>query len=380
MSLRLYEYEVKNIFKEAGIPVPEGDVVSTPERAAQVAERLGGTVAIKAQALTGGRGKNGAIAFADSPAQAEAVATRLLRMEVNDWPVHEVLVEKRLEIEREFYVAATFDTFGNVPVLIASSQGGIEIEQVAAQSPEQFQIEPVDIFRGPGQYQARNLFSGFGFSGKQLLRTSNIALKLYDVFSRHYARLVEINPLALTTEGQLVAVDAKLDIDVNATQFMDNFAKTRERYRSYQEYEAAQHGLTYIKLDGDIGVACTGAGLTLATLDIIRACGGSPANFLEFGGATYGNAYYALRIILSDPDVKVMLINTFGLVARADVIAEGLVDAIRALKPEVPIVAAVRGTGEDKARELLWESVGVKSLSTTQEVVEAAIEIAEGKV
>lgn len=376
MSLRLYEHEVKDLLRSAGIAVPEGEVVSDPEQAARVAERLGGSVVIKAQALSGGRGKAGAIAFADTPGQAGAEATRLLRMEVNGWPVHAVLVEQHVDIEEEFYVAVTLGANGNSPVLIASPQGGVEVEQIAVRSPEQFSIEAVDIFRGPGQYQARNLLARFDLRGKQLLRAADVVLNLYDIFSRHYARLVEINPLALTKEGQLIAVDAKLDIDTNATQFVESFSKTRERYQNDQEYEASQHGLTYVKLDGNIGVACTGAGLTLATLDIITERGGAPANFLEFGGATYGNARYALQVVLSDPDVEVVLINTFGLVARADVIAEGLVEAIKALDPVVPIVAAVRGTGEERARELLWEGAGIKSMASTQEVVEAAVEIA----
>ncbi|MGD8758744.1 MAG: acetate--CoA ligase family protein [Anaerolineales bacterium] len=375
MSLNLFEFEVKRIFQEVGIPIPQGTVVSDPLEAGRVAAEMQGPVVIKPQVLAGGRGKAGRIGTANSPAEAEAIAKGMLGDTYNAWTIDKLLVEQKLDVARELYLSAIVDAQTGGLQLLAGGEGGQDVEQASA-GKEAVQVEQVDVFRGPGQYQLRNLFGAIALPSGQLKQAQSIASKLYTILRRHGAQLVEINPLVITADGEVVAVDGKMRLDPNQMRLHPTITLTRDRFQDELEFEAAEAGLSYVKLDGDIGVLCTGAGLTLATLDMIMREGGKPANFLEFGGATYENASQALSIVLKNPAVRVVLINTFGLVARADVIADGLIKAIAQLKPEVPIFAAIRGTGEKKAAALM-QSAGIEPLGNLEEVVQKAVAAAQ---
>jgi succinyl-CoA synthetase beta subunit len=371
----MFEFEVKRIFQENGIPIPQGTVVSDPLEAGRVAAEMQGPVVIKPQVLAGGRGKAGRIGTANSPAEAEAIAKGMLGDTYNAWTIDKLLVEQKLDVARELYLSAIVDAQTGGLQLLAGGEGGQDVEQASA-GKEAVQVEQVDVFRGPGQYQLRNLFGAIALPSGQLKQAQSIASKLYTILCRHGAQLVEINPLVITADGEVVAVDGKMRLDPNQMRLHPTITLTRDRFQDELEFEAAEAGLSYVKLDGDIGVLCTGAGLTLATLDMIMREGGKPANFLEFGGATYENASQALSIVLKNPAVRVVLINTFGLVARADVIADGLIKAIAQLKPEVPIFAAIRGTGEKKAAALM-QSAGIEPLGNLEEVVQKAVAAAQ---
>jgi succinyl-CoA synthetase beta subunit len=375
MSLNMFEFEVKRIFQENGIPIPQGTVVSDPLEAGRVAAEMQGPVVIKPQVLAGGRGKAGRIGTANSPAEAEAIAKGMLGDTYNAWTIDKLLVEQKLDVARELYLSAIVDAQTGGLQLLAGGEGGQDVEQASA-GKEAVQVEQVDVFRGPGQYQLRNLFGAIALPSGQLKQAQSIASKLYTILRRHGAQLVEINPLVITADGEVVAVDGKMRLDPNQMRLHPTITLTRDRFQDELEFEAAEAGLSYVKLDGDIGVLCTGAGLTLATLDMIMREGGKPANFLEFGGATYENASQALSIVLKNPAVRVVLINTFGLVARADVIADGLIKAIAQLKPEVPIFAAIRGTGEKKAAALM-QSAGIEPLGNLEQVVQKAVAAAQ---
>lgn len=375
MSLNLFEFEVKRIFQEVGIPIPQGTVVSDPLEAGRVAAEMQGPVVIKPQVLAGGRGKAGRIGTANSPAEAEAIAKGMLGDTYNAWTIDKLLVEQKLDVARELYLSAIVDAQTGGLQLLAGGEGGQDVEQASA-GKEAVQVEQVDVFRGPGQYQLRNLFGAIALPSGQLKQAQSIASKLYTILRRHGAQLVEINPLVITADGEVVGVDGKMRLDPNQMRLHPTITLTRDRFQDELEFEAAEAGLSYVKLDGDIGVLCTGAGLTLATLDMIMREGGKPANFLEFGGATYENASQALSIVLKNPAVRVVLINTFGLVARADVIADGLIKAIAQLKPEVPIFAAIRGTGEKKAAALM-QSAGIEPLGNLEQVVQKAVAAAQ---
>jgi succinyl-CoA synthetase beta subunit len=371
--VKLYEYEGKELFARNGIPVPKGFVASSPEEAEEAARKVGKPVVIKAQVLRGGRGKTGGVRFAGSPAEARAAAEAILGMSET---VKSVLVEEKLDISQELYLSVVTDPAEASPLIMASASGGMDIEEVAKQTPERIVTEVVPIFRGLMPFQARRICFNLGIRGVLVNVVADIILKLYRVFRSYDAELVEINPLAVTGSGDVVAADAKVIIDDNALFRQRDFIMGRDRFEDEREYEAARYGLRYVKLDGNVGVLCTGAGLTMTVLDLIKYYGGKPANFLEFGGATYKNSYHALRLVLSDPDVRVVLINTFGLVARADVISEGLVQALDELKPDLPIVASIRGTGEEEARRILQERTNVRLCANVEEAVREAVRIA----
>lgn len=373
--MKLYEYEGKQLFAKEGIPTPQGFVAITPEEAEKFADAIGKPVVIKSQILQGGRGKAGGIKFADTPAEAKELSKELLGMQLKDYTVKKVLIEEKINILKEFYLSVTIDAEKASPLIMASSEGGVDIEQVAKDSPEKIIMETVDIFKGLLPYQARRICYQMGFTGKQAFAAADILLKIYQLFRKYDAELVEINPLVLTSEGNIIAADSKINIYDNALYRQPDFEKTKDHYDSEKEYEAAQSGLGYIKLDGNIGLCCAGAGLTMMTLDLVHHYGGKAANFLEFGGAQYRNAYNALNAVLQDPDVKVVLVNVFGLIARADVIAQGLADAIKALKPKVPIVVSLRGTGEEEAHKILKEEIGLTAFWSAEEAVKEAIRL-----
>ncbi|PRR72500.1 ADP-forming succinate--CoA ligase subunit beta [Neomoorella humiferrea] len=376
--MKLYEYEGKELFKKMGIPVPRGMMITSAEAAAEAAAQLGSEVVIKSQILQGGRGKAGGIKFAATPEAAREAAAAILGSQLKAETVSKLLVEEKLAIARELYLAITIDPVKASPLIMASAAGGMDIEEVARETPEKIVRETVPIFRGLMPFQARRIAYRLGLEGKDANNFTDILLKLYRVFRSFDAELAEINPLVVTGDGKMVAADAKVNIYDGALFRQKDIVKGPERYDNEREYRAAQYGLGYVKLDGNIGVLCTGAGLTMTVLDLINYYGGKPANFLEFGGATYKNSYYAMQLVLEDPDVKVILINTFGLVARADVISQGLAQAIKELKPPQPIIASIRGTGEEEAREILRKEVGLEPYTNVEEAVRAAVKLAGG--
>ncbi|KYH33480.1 ADP-forming succinate--CoA ligase subunit beta [Neomoorella mulderi] len=376
--MKLYEYEGKELFKKIGIPVPRGIMVTSAAAAGEAAAQLGTEVVIKSQILQGGRGKAGGIKFAATTGEAREAAAAILGSQLKAETVSKLLVEEKLAIARELYLAITIDAVKASPLIMASAAGGMDIEEVARETPERIVREAVPIFRGLLPFQARRVAYRLGLAGKEASAFTDILLKLYRVFRFYDAELVEINPLVVTDDGKMVAADAKVNIYDGALFRQIDFVKGPERYDNEREYRAARYGLGYVKLEGNIGVLCTGAGLTMTVLDLINYYGGKPANFLEFGGATYKNSYYAMQLVLEDPDVKVILINTFGLVARADVISQGLAQAIKELKPTQPIIASIRGTGEEEAREILRKEVGLEPYANVEEAVRAAVKLAGG--
>lgn len=374
--MKLFEYEAKGVFQEYGVPVPRGEVCETPEGAAEIANKLGSPVVVKSQVLVGGRGKAGGILLAGDPAAAREAAGRLLAMTIAGEPVRRVLVEERLAIAKEFYLSLVIDPGLVAPVLMASGAGGVDIEEVAAKTPHLVFTQPVDIGRGLQAFQAWNVLADAGMPPGAMRAAVALVTGMYHLFRQRDAELVEINPLVLTEDGRVVAADAKLIINDNALFRQAWVPRTRDHFDNDLEYEASQHGLNYVKLSGNIGLLCTGAGLSMATLDLVSREGARAANFLESGGANYRNAYHGLRLVLNDPDVKVLLINTFGLVSRADVICRGLADALKELGTTKPIVAAIRGTGEETARRIFLEELGITSCPDTGAAVRKAVEIA----
>jgi succinyl-CoA synthetase beta subunit len=371
--MKLMEFEGKQLFHDAGIAIPRGGNASTVDAVLKTAEEIGFPVVVKAQVLSGGRGKRGGIKVVNSAFEAGDMAAALFDQGLTGEKVSTVLVEEGVNIAREFYMAITVDSEIGAPVLMASAEGGVEIESVPE---DKISIRPINIFIGLQAFDVRSAVKGWGLEEQQIKEIVSIALRLYDVFKKYDADLVEINPLGLTAEGLVKALDAKVIINDNALFRQQRFEKSRERFDNDLEYRASQHNLNYVKLDGNIGLLCTGAGLTLATLDIINDSGGSAANFMEAGGANYANTFHGLQLVLSDPDVKVLLINTFGLVSRADVICRGLGDAIKELKPQVPIVASIRGTGEEEARRIFREELGIEPFYFMEAAINEAIKLA----
>jgi len=373
--MKLYEYQAKEIFRAAGIPVPEGRVVKEATEVPAALDVLGLPVMAKSQVFAGRRGKAGLIRRCASAPEVQTAVTEWIGRTHGGEQIASVLLERPLDIAREIYLSVTIDPALGCPVVIACGEGGMEIEELLAARPEAVIMEPINIFRGLRSYQIRDIVATLGLRGDAAKAGSQILATLYRLFRTHDAELVEVNPLVLTATETVVAADAKFRIDDNALFRQKGFIRGREQFGDDLEFEAAESGLSYVRLDGNIGVLCTGAGLTMTTLDLVKMNGGQPANFMEFGGATYTRAATALRIALRNPHVKVLLIVTFGLVARADVIAEGLVKAIQEIRPTLPIITAVRGTGEEKARELI-RSQGIPTYDDTEEAVRKAVELA----
>jgi len=374
--MKLFEYQAKELFKNAGIPVPKGYVISSSDELGEVLESGSPPWVIKAQVLRGGRGKAGLIRF---PTTMEEVGREVEDLFNVAPTIPKILLEEMLDIKQEIYLSITIDPELSSPVIIACPEGGMDIEEISRRFPEKIIREPVDIWRGLGEYQARDVMNKLGL-GKETARSgARILSNMYHLFRDYDAELVEVNPLVITEHDGLVAADAKFNIDDNAQYRQGRFKKTRDHFDHDIEFRAFKNGLTYIHLQGDIGVMSAGAGLTMTVLDLIVQFGGSAANFLEFGGALYDRSREAMKITLSNPSVKVILITTFGLIARADVIAEGIIKAIKEFEPDIPIVAAVRGTGEQRAVEILREA-GLEPHIDLEEAVKEAVYKARGGV
>ena len=363
--MKIHEYQAKEILRQAGVPTPRGDVAYTADEAREVAEKLGGRVVVKAQIHAGGRGKGGGVKLADDAADAYAKATEILGMTLithQTGPegrlVKRVLVEETLPIAREIYLGVTLDRASGKPVFMASSEGGMDIEEVAEKTPELILKETINPAVGMTGYQARRLAFKLEIKPEALKGAVSAILALAKAYEATDANLIEINPFVITEDDRAVALDAKLDVDDNALFRHADLVKLRDLDEEEPlETEATDHGLNYIKLDGTIGCMVNGAGLAMATMDIIQYAGGSPANFLDVGGgANADQIKNAFRIILADPNVKAILINIFGGILRVDVLAEGVIAAAKELDIKVPIVLRLEGTKVDEGRKLLAES------------------------
>lgn len=353
--MKLQEFQSKRIFGQFGIPVPLGDVASTPAEARAIAERIGGPVVVKSQVLVGGRGKAGGIKVAKTPDEAEQVAARILGMNIKGLTVKKVLVDPAADIRKEMYLGLTLDRARHRVVVMASSEGGVDIEEVAAKTPEKILMVPVDPCLGLKEYQARDLAMGIGLSKDQMGKFAQICQGLYDCYMACDANLAEINPLAVVGDGSLKALDGKMVLDDSALfRHADLAAMRDEDEETPEEREARLFGLSYVKLDGEIGCMVNGAGLAMATMDIIKYYGGSPANFLDVGGgAKADKVAAALRIILSDPNVKAVLFNIFGGITRCDEVARGILQALKEVPTQVPMVVRLVGTNYEEGQALL---------------------------
>ena len=375
--MRLHEYQSKQIFAQNGIPIPRGRVASTAATAKEIAEELGGRVVIKAQVLVGGRGKAGGIRLARTPAEAEELATQILGMQIKGLPVRRVLVDEAAAITSELYLAVTNDRSARRPVMVASAEGGVEIEQVAHDTPEKIVRVLVDPLLGLREYQAREIASRIGVPRDHWKTFVQVARGLYQAYTACDATLAEINPLVITDDQRLIALDGKMVLDDNALFRHQDLAELRDiDEEAPEEVEARKYGLSYVAMDGDIGCMVNGAGLAMATMDIIKFSGGKPANFLDIGGgAGSDKVAAALRIILSDPGVHAILFNIFGGITRCDEVARGILAALETVKSPVPMVVRLVGTNEAEGRRLL---AGAKMVTaaTLSDAARKAVELA----
>src|SRR5271169_1253608 len=364
--MKIHEYQAKEIFRRFGVPTPRGEMVTTPEQARAVAERLGTKiVVVKAQIHAGGRGKAGGVKLAKSPAEAADLAKAMIGMKLvtpQTGPagriVQRLLVEEGLDIKRELYLSILVDRAVAAPVVMASTAGGVEIEEVAHKSPELILRETIFPATGLQPFHARKLAFGLGLSGDAASAAGPFLQSLYRAFVETDASLAEINPLVVTGEGKLVALDAKMTFDDNALYRHKDIAEFRDLNEEEPlEVEASKFKLNYIKLDGSIGCMVNGAGLAMATMDIIKLSGGSPANFLDVGGgASEEQVKNAFRILLSDPNVRAVFVNIFGGILRCDVLASGVVSAAKELKFKIPVVVRMEGTNVQQGKEILRNS------------------------
>jgi len=356
--MKLHEYQSKQIFARYGVPIPKGSVAATAQEARQVAEELGGRVVIKSQVLVGGRGKAGGIRLAKNPKEAEDLAAQILAMEIKGLPVRKVLVDEAAQIEKEIYLGITNDRAARKPVMMASSAGGVDIEEVAAKTPEKIIKVHIDPLLGLRDYQARDIAAGIDLPREHWRAFGQISSGLWQAYVSCDATLAEINPLVINADGRLVAVDGKMVLDDNALFRHPDLVEMRDLdVEAPSEVEARKYGLSFIKLDGSIGCMVNGAGLAMTTMDIIKLFGGEPANFLDIGGgASSDKVAAALRIILSDPNVKAVLFNVFGGITRGDEVARGILEALNEVKTNVPMVIRLVGTNAEEGRRILADA------------------------
>ncbi|HBY09408.1 MAG TPA: ADP-forming succinate--CoA ligase subunit beta [Chloroflexi bacterium] len=379
--MKLHEYQSKLIFAEYGVPIPKGRVAATAAEARQIAEELGGRVVIKSQVLVGGRGKAGGIRLAKNPEEAEEVATQILSMEIKGLPVRKVLVDEAANIETEIYLGITNDRAARKPVMMASAAGGVEIEQVAAETPEKIIKVHIDPLLGLRDYQARDIAAEIDLPRELWRDFGKIANGLWEAYKNSDANLAEINPLVITADQKLVAVDGKMVLDDNALFRHPTLAEKRDLdIEAAAEIEARKYGLSFIKLDGNIGCMVNGAGLAMTTMDIIKLFGGEPANFLDIGGgASADKVTAAFRIILADPNIKAVLINIFGGITRGDVVAKGILAAIKEVQPKVPMVVRLVGTNAEEGRQLLADADMVTA-GTLADAAQKSVAAAKGEL
>jgi succinyl-CoA synthetase beta subunit len=378
--LNIHEYQAKDIFRAAGIPIPPGEVATTPEEAEAIARKYGGTVVVKAQVHAGGRGKAGGVKLAKTPEEAREVARKILALTIKDLPVQKVLVTPAADIATEAYVGVIVDRASKKPVFMVSPAGGIDIEEVAAKTPDKIRRHPVDPRYGLRTYEAMDLGFFLYKDAKQARAAALIMQKLYTAFMAKGGSLAEINPLVTTPTGDVVALDAKMVIDDNELDRLPQLAALRdESAEAPSEVEARKANLTFIKLDGNVGCVVNGAGLAMATMDLVKYYGGEPANFLDIGGSSNPEKVVAaLKIITADPSVKAILFNIFGGITRTDDVANGIVTATKANPLKVPLVIRLTGTNEEIALKILQEN-GMSAMTDMDEAVKKAVALATGK-
>ncbi len=356
--MKIHEYQAKEILAHFGVPIQPGRVAYTPEEAEAIARELGGPVVIKAQVYVGGRGKAGGIQFGDTPEQARTAAAKVLGMDIKGLTVEKVLVVSKLDIKEEYYLGIILDRKSQAPVVMVSKEGGIDIEEVAASTPEKIIQQPIDMHWGLRPFEARDILARAGLPHQVIAKGGTILAALARAFIESDASLAEINPLALTADGQVQAADAKILLDDNGLFRQKEYAAWAESEESNPlEFEAKQAGLTYVKLDGNVGIIGNGAGLVMTTLDMVARVGGKPANFLDIGGGAKAEVMRkALTFVARDPQVKGILVNIFGGITRGEEVAKGVILAQADLPKGMPIVVRLSGTGAEEGRAMLKDA------------------------
>jgi succinyl-CoA synthetase beta subunit len=374
----LLEYQGKQLFKKHGVPVPDGRHAASVGEAVEAAEALGFPVVIKAQVQIGGRGKAGGIKLANDRDEAEKHATAILGMDIRGFTVHELYVERASEIDEEYYAAIVFDRAAKKPMAMLSRMGGMDVEEVAEKDPEAMRMLHVDPLVGFQDFHGRRLAFESGIAEDVIRPVGAMLARLYDVFVREDATLVEVNPLLVTKRREVVALDAKVTVDANALFRHPDVAELRDvSAEDPQERMAKERGLTYVKLDGNVGILGNGAGLVMSTLDVVAQAGGRPANFLDAGGGSKAEAITsAVEVILSDEKVSAVLFNIFGGITRCDEVARGLIEAFRQIEPDVPFVVRLDGTNDKEGRALLAEA-NLPNVHTEATMLGAAEKVVE---
>ncbi len=374
--MKLYEYQAKDLFKKYSIPIPEGKVAFTKEEAEGIFKELNKRVAVKAQVHVGGRGKAGGVKLADNAGEVKSVAGEILGMDLKSFIVDRVLVEEAVDIDKEFYVSFIIDRAARSVVFIASAVGGVDIEDTAKKFPEKITKIKIDSFVGMKSFQARRFAVTTGVPEDVQKKIVKLVLSLYMVFRRTDANLVEINPLVVTKGGDVIAADAKFDVDDNALyRQKDIYEMVKKDLEKHAEHAAQNKGLSYVKMEGNIGCVVNGAGLSMATMDIIKLYGGVPANFLDIGGSSNPEKVKnAMKLLIEDKNVKVVFFNIFGGITRCDDVAAGLVKATEELKVDIPIIIRLTGTKEKKAKEILKDTKLIFA-ETMDEAAKKAVEL-----
>jgi succinyl-CoA synthetase beta subunit len=377
--VNIHEYQAKEILRAHGVPIPPGEIATTPAEAESLAKKYGTAVMVKAQVHAGGRGKAGGVKFCKTPADAKEQATAILGMKIKGLTVEKVLVTEAADIGSEAYVGIIVDRATKKPVFMVSAAGGIDIEEVAATTPEKILYVPVDVRYGLPVHDAMRMGFFLYSDVKQVRAAAKIMQSLYTAFMASGCSLAEINPLVVTPKGELIAVDGKMVIDDNELDRLSEIAALRDdSSEEPSEVDARNANLTFIKLDGDVGCVVNGAGLAMATMDLVKYYGGEPANFLDIGGSSNPEKVVnALRIITADPNVKAILFNIFGGITRTDDVANGIVTATKANPLKVPLVIRLTGTNEELAMKILKEN-GFTASSDMDEAVQQAVKLAKG--
>jgi succinyl-CoA synthetase beta subunit len=376
--MKLFEFEAKKIFAKHGIQIPKGIVIHTPDEAGVAVHEVGGEVAIKAQVLVAGRGKTGGIKFTDNMEEARTIAETLIGSNIKGLKVSRLLVEEKLRVSAELFISVTVDRSLRCYVIVSSTEGGVDIEAVAEKSPEKIIRYSLGVLKGFHSYEAIEIARKMGYHGRKMITLATVIQNLYRVTLDYDAELAEINPLVETEDGEFVAADARIIIDDNALYRHSELrekALKRLSELTPREAEARRHGLAYVDLEGNIGVIGNGAGLVMATLDLVQLYGGKPANFLDLGGgASVDSVKLALRTVLSKPEVDVVLITVLGGITRCDEVARGIISSLNELKEKRPMVVRIVGTREEEGKELLT-TAGIKVTDDLDEAVEKAVEL-----
>ena len=364
------------MFEKAGIPVPRGSLCTSADQAKDVAEKMGKSVVVKAQVLVAGRGKAGGVKLAGSPDEAFSIANSLLGSEIKGIKVHSVLVVEAVEAKKELYLGFAVDRARRKIALIASAEGGIDLEELAKTKPDMIFREEIDPILGLFDFEARNAAASIGLKGNTAIQFSSICRKVYSIFAEQEADLTESNPLAIKEDGSLIALDARITLDDNAIFRHEEFGKQIDEDQTPLEVEAQQSGLAFVQLNGDIGIIGNGAGLVMASLDVIAYYGGRPANFLDMGGGSKAEEVYkAVRVVLEQNNLKSVFVNILGGITKCDEVATGLVKALNDSKSQVPFTVRMVGTNEEEGRKIL-DSAGIAYLDSMESAAQTAVRVA----